>query len=89
MAKILLDIKDSGFPKNEDIIVYNEKLKCWEVVCKDQYLKSFRDEIKCMKEENTKISLKVDDFIKDMKEEFKEMKNEIKEIAKITKEGIK
>lgn len=89
MSKILLDIKDSNFPKDEDIIVYNGKLKCWEVICKDQYLKSFRDEIKKMKEENQEISKKVDNFIEEIKNKFKEAKEEIKEIAKITKEGIK
>lgn len=88
MANILLNVKESNFPKHDDIIVYNEKTKCWEVVCKDQFLKSFKLEIDKLRNEVEKISKENQELVKDTKEKISEMRNEIKEIAKITKEGI-
>lgn len=88
MAKILIDVKESGSPKNDDIIAYNGSTKQWEVINKTQYLKSFRTEIKEMKANNEKVLKEFEEFTKEVNEEIKKMKLQLKEMAKIIKEGI-
>lgn len=88
MAKILIDVKESGNPKNDDIIAYNGSTKQWEVINKTQYLKSFRTEIKEMKANNEKVLKEFEEFTEEVNEEIKEMKLQLKEMAKIIKEGI-
>lgn len=88
MAKILIDVKESGSPKNDDIIAYNGSTKQWEVINKTQYLKSFRTEIKEIKANNEKVLKEFEEFTEEVNEQIKEMKLQLKEMAKIIKEGI-
>lgn len=77
MAKILLEVKESALPKDNDIIVYNKSLDCWEVISKDLFLKSVKEEFKKLREE-----------IKKCEEKSHETQELVKDIAKIVKESI-
>lgn len=77
MAKILLEIEESCFPKDCDMIVYNARKKKWEVVSKDYYLKDFYSQ---MIEQNKKIA-KCEELVREMQEQVQTM-------AKTIKEGI-
>lgn len=78
MAKILLEVKESAFPKDNDIIVYNKSLGLWEVVSQDVYFKNIKAELK-----------KFEERVKCCEEKSHETQERVKEIAQIVKEGIK
>lgn len=77
MAKILLEIEESSFPKDCDIIVYNARKKKWEIVCKDYYLKDFIAQIN---EQNKKIEL--------LEKKVNDLEQHIQTMAETMKEGI-
>jgi hypothetical protein len=76
VSKILLEVKGSSFPKNNDVLVYNKALDCWEVVSKDTFLKGVKEEFKKIREE-----------IKNCEKKSQETQDQVKEIAKIVKES--
>ena len=77
MAKILLEIEESSFPKDCDMIVYNARKKKWEVVCKDYYLKDFYSQM-----------IKQDEKIAICEKKVKEMQEQVQTMANTIKEGI-
>ena len=49
--KIVLEVKGSENPKNDDILVYDKELECWKICSKNEFLKDIRKEFKDLKEE--------------------------------------
>ena len=74
---MLLDVEESCFPKDCDIIVYNARKRKWEVVSKDYYLKDFYSRM-----------IKQDEKIAICEKKVREMQEQIQTMAKIIKEGI-
>lgn len=78
MNKIVLDFKEQKKLENEDIIVYNEREKCWSNMKKEVYLGDLSTQIKS-------VNNRIDNALL----EINKLRNEIKEIAKITLEDLK
>lgn len=78
MSKLVLEVASTREPKQDDILVYNSVLNCWEYKSKADYLKSVhKDYLECQKE------------IKELKKICNQVLSDVQTMAKIMKEGIK
>lgn len=76
--KIVLEVKGSENPKNDDILVYDKELECWQICSKNEFLKDIRKEFNDLKEE-----------FKKTQEKCIETQENVQTMAKIMKEGMK
>ena len=77
MGNVILKVQENFNPKDNDILVYNNKKGCWELVTKVAYLNGVNSQIKYLIKE-----------IETMKNEIIDVKDDISKIAKMIKERL-
>lgn len=77
MAKIVFDFKPNPNPKNDDLIVYDQRTQSFIQIPKSVFLDDTNKKIKEVKKEN-----------QELKNEIKELREKIGQLAIIIKESV-
>ncbi len=78
MAKLVIEVKENKEPKQDDILVYNDTLECWEYKSKVDYLKGCHKDYLSLEKRLNQTNNRID-----------VLQEDIQRMAKIMKEGIK
>lgn len=77
MAKLVLDVQLRNHLKESDLIVYDEKKECWQVIPKALFLNGIKKEFKELKKQ-----------VEDLQAKYDEVLNNVQTMARIMREGL-
>ena len=84
--KVILDVVDTFSPKENDIIVYDSKLKCWRTINKSVYESNIGVELSKIREDIDTREKNLKEIISELDKKIELAKESIRDLVEVIEE---